>query len=122
MQEVKDINISKKNGFWWWSGIFSIALLFSFGLFWSVFGFISFFTQDNKLSHSLLVKKLSEPLVVQGANGVYFATLPTQQIQLIETTSPLRILEVQIAFNLNFPSDKELIEAKLPLIQCFQML
>ena len=65
----------------------------------------------------MLVKQVSETLVLQGANDAYFATLPTQQIQLIETTSPLRILEVQIALALNFSSDKEMIEAKLPLIQ-----
>jgi len=117
VQEVEDKNISKKNGFWWWSGVFCISILFSFGLFLSVFGFISFFNPDNRLSDSLLVKQVSETLVLQGANDAYFATLPTQQIQLIETTSPLRILEVQIALALNFSSDKEMIEAKLPLIQ-----
>ena len=117
MQEVEDKNISKRNGFWWWSGIFCVAILFSFGLFLSVFGFISFFNPDNTQSNSLLAKHLSAPVVLQGTNGAYFVTLPTQQIQLIETISPLRILEVQMAFSLNFSSDKEMIEAKLPLIQ-----
>ena len=115
MLEVEDKNISKKNGFWWWSGVFCVAILFSFGLFLSAFGFVTFFNPDNILSNPQ--QPSSETLLLQGTNGAYFITLPTQQIQLIETTSPLRILEVQIAVGLSFPSDKEQIEAKLPLIQ-----
>ena len=40
-----------------------------------------------------------------------------QQIQLTESISPLRTLEVQIAFALKFASDKEQIVSKLPFIQ-----
>ena len=117
MQELEDKNISRKNGFWWWSGVFCVAVFLSFTLFLSAFGFVSFFNPDKNPASYLNAQKISESLLLQGTDGVYFITLPTQQIQLIETTAPLRILEVQVAFALDFPSDKEQIEAKLPLIQ-----
>ena len=114
--ETKEKNVSKQSVFAGWIRLFFISIMTSICLLWAVFGIWSYLNPPQ-ISSPIATNSRTDKLILSGRDGAYFLTIPMQQIQLTESISPLRTLEVQIAFALKFASDKEQIESKLPFIQ-----
>ena len=114
--EANEKVFSKKSAFSDWFRLFLGVITSVVILFWAVFGLWSYFTVEP-VSYTIKPKQTSDNLIMSGKDGAYFVSLPLQQIQLVESISPLRTLEVQIAFAVQFTTDKNQIQDKLPQIQ-----
>ena len=111
--EIK--NSTAKTGTW--VAVLFISCICAFALFWTVFGIWSYLYPPEMTYTWKVPKSSSENLFLFGKDGSFFVSLPTQQIQLTESISPSRVLEIQIAFSVKQASDKGEILAKLPAIQ-----
>lgn len=114
--EINDKEQSRQSGFTGWFGMAFATLVGAFILLCAVFGIWTYLNPPTS-SYTIKSNHVNSDLILSGKDGAYFVSLPMQQIQLVESTTPVRLLEVQIAFAVEFSADKNEIAAKLPLIQ-----
>lgn len=114
--EINGKEQSRQSGFTGWFRMLFVTLSCAFILLWAVFGIWTYLNPTSS-SYTIKTNRVRDDLILSGKDGAYFVTLPMQQIQLVESTNPVRLLEVQIAFAVEFTSDKNEIATKLPLIQ-----
>ncbi len=112
-----DMAENEKGSAFTWAVSFLFALVGAVVLAWSVFG-IWTYLMPEPTSYTFKPAALNQNAVtLSGKDGIYYISLPLQQIQLIESISPLRTLEVQIALQTQYPNLKSEVVAKLPVIQ-----
>ncbi len=89
-----------------------------FVLFWGVFGFWSYlYPSDKAYVLKPTVINAPEQIHLTESDGFYFASLPTQHIQLTESLKPLRTLNIQLSLVLKDSADYKTVAARLPLLQ-----
>lgn len=100
-----------------WVKLFFGAVLGSVAIFWGAFGIASYLNAE-KIPYILRPQiQTGDGITLTGKDGRYFVSLPEQQIQLIESITPVRSLDVQIALVVSTGADKAQISLMLPAIQ-----